>query len=113
MKEFIKQFIKYPVLGNVIVFTVLIFGFFGLKSLKTTFFPQIPSKFIVIQTVYPGASPQEVEEGIVLKIEDNLKGLTGIDRVTSTSSENLGTITVELHTGYPIDVALQDVKNAI
>ncbi len=113
MKEFIKQFIKYPVLGNVIVFTVLIFGFFGLRSLKTTFFPQIPSKFIVIQAVYPGASPQEVEEGIVLKIEDNLKGLTGIDRVTSTSSENLGTITVELHTGYPIDVALQDVKNAV
>ena len=113
MKEFIKQFIKYPVLGNVIIFTVLIFGFFGLKSLKTTFFPQIPSKFIVIQAIYPGASPQEVEEGIVLKIEDNLKGLTGVDRVTSTSSENLGTITVELHTGYPIDVALQDVKNAV
>ncbi len=113
MKDFIKQFIKYPVLGNVIVFTVLIFGFFGLQSLKTTFFPQIPSKFIIIQAVYPGASPQEVEEGIVLKIEDNLKGLTGIDRVTSVSSENVGTITVELHTGYPIDVALQDVKNAV
>ena len=113
MKDFIKQFIKYPVLGNVIVFTVLIFGFFGLQSLKTTFFPQIPSKFIIIQAVYPGASPQEVEEGIVLKIEDNLKGLTGIDRVTSVSSENMGTITVELHTGYPIDVALQDVKNAV
>jgi len=113
MKELIKNFIKYPVLGNVIVVTVLIFGFFGLRSLKTTFFPQIPSKFIIVQATYPGASPREVEEGIVLKIEDHLKGLTGVERVTSTSSENTGVITVELHTGYPIDVALQDVKNAV
>jgi len=113
MKEMIAKFIRYPVLGNVIVVTLLIFGYFGLSSLKTTFFPQIPSKVIIIQTIYPGASPKEIEEGIILKIEDNLKGVTGIDRVTSVSSENSGIITVELRTGYNIDVALQDVKNAI
>ncbi len=113
MKEMIAKFIRYPVLGNVIVLTMLIFGYFGLSSLKTTFFPQMPSKVIVIQTFYPGASPKEIEEGIILKIEDNLKGITGIDRVTSVSSENMGQITVELRTGYNIDVALQDVKNAV
>jgi len=113
MQDFIKRFIQYPVLGNVIVVTLLVFGFFGMQSLKTTFFPQIPSKIIIIQAFYPGASPQEIEEGIVLKIEDNLKGLTGVDRVTSVSSENVGTVTVELRTGYNVDVALADVKNAV
>jgi len=109
----IAKFIRYPVLGNVIVLTMLVFGYFGLSSLKTTFFPQMPSKIIIIQTFYPGASPKEIEEGIILKIEDNLKGITGIDRVTSVSSENTGKITIELRTGYNIDVALQDVKNAV
>ncbi len=113
MKEMIAKFIRYPVLGNVIVLTMLVFGYFGLSSLKTTFFPQMPSKVIIIQTFYPGASPKEIEEGIILKIEDNLKGITGIDRVTSVSSENMGMITIELRTGYDIDVALQDVKNAV
>ncbi|MBT8221760.1 MAG: efflux RND transporter permease subunit, partial [Eudoraea sp.] len=62
---------------------------------------------------YPGASPQEVEEGIVLKIEDNLKGLEGVDRVTSTSRENSGTINVEIEKGRDIDFMLLQVKNAV
>ncbi len=113
MKDIVKRFIHYPVLGNVIVVTLLIFGYLGMKSLKTTFFPQIPSKVIVVQVIYPGAAPREIEEGIVLKIEDNLKGVTGIDRITSVSSENSGRVMVELRTGYDINVALADVKNAV
>jgi len=113
MKNLIRYFIKYPVLGNVILVTIFLFGFFGFKSLKTTFFPQIPSKIIMIQSAYPGAAPEEIEEAIVLKIEDNLKGVTGIERVTSVSRENASSIVVEVLTGYDIDVVLQDVKNAV
>ncbi|MEM9687195.1 MAG: efflux RND transporter permease subunit, partial [Bacteroidota bacterium] len=68
---------------------------------------------IIIEATYPGASPAEVEEGIVLKIEENLKSVTGIDRVTSSSSENVGVITVELETDQNADLVLQDVKNAV
>jgi len=113
MKNLIRYFIKYPILGNVILVTIFLFGFFGFKSLKTTFFPQIPSKIIMIQSAYPGAAPEEIEEAIVLKIEDNLKGVTGIERVTSVSRENSSSIVVEVLTGYDIDVVLQDVKNAV
>jgi len=63
--------------------------------------------------VYPGASPQEIEEGVVLKIEDNLKGLVGVDRVTSKSSENTAIITVETLKGHDINVILADVKNEV
>ena len=113
MRNINRTFIKYPILGNAILVTIFLFGFFGFKSLKTTFFPQIPSKTIIVQASYPGASPEEIEEAIVLKIEDNLKGVTGIDRTTSVSRENSCQITVEVLTGYDIDVVLQDVKNAV
>ena len=113
MKSVVQAFIKYPIVGNAILLTIFLFGFFGFKSLKTTFFPNIPSKIISIQAGYPGAAPAEIEEAIVLKIEDNLKGVTGIDRVTSVSNENSCQITVEVLTGYNVDVVLQDVKNAV
>lgn len=113
MKKIISYFIKFPVAVNVTVIAFVIFGILGFFRLKSSFFPIIPTKIISIQIVYPGASPEEIEEGIVLKIEDNLKGLTGIDRVTSVSKENTGTITVETLKGYDIDVVIQDVKNAV
>ena len=113
MRRIIERFIKYPILGNVILVTVFLFGYFGFKSLKTTFFPQIPSRTVLVQASYPGASPEEIEEAIVLKIEDNLKGVTGIERTTSVSNENFCQINVEVLLGYDIDVVLQDVKNAV
>ena len=113
MRALIEYFIKYAISGNVLLFLILIFGFFGLNSLRRTFFPEIPSRLITVQAVYPGASPEEIEESIVLKIEDNLKGVTGIDRVRSVSSENLASISVELTQNADIDLLLMDVKNAV
>jgi len=81
--------------------------------MKSSFFPETPSRSIKIQVVYPGASPEEVEEGIILKMEDNLKGITGVERVTSVSKENNGEVTVNVIKGYDTDLVLQDVKNAI
>ena len=113
MRKLIAYFIKYHVAVNVIIIAFAIFGFLGAKSLKSSFFPLTDSKNISINITYPGASPQEVEEGIVLKIEDNLKGLEGVDRVTSTSRENSGTINVEIEKGRDIDFMLLEVKNAV
>ncbi len=113
MRNLISYFIKYHVAVNVIVLAFLVFGVAGAYSLKSSFFPLVDSKNIAITVFYPGASPQEVEEGIVLKIEDNLKGLQGIDRVTSTSRENSGTIFVEIEKGKDIDFMLLEVKNAV
>lgn len=113
MKKTIAYFIKYPVAVNIIIIAFVILGFLGYSNLKSSFFPLTKAKFITINVAYPGASPQEMEEGVVLKIEDNLKGLVGIDRVTSTSSENAATITVETLKDYDINVVLADVKNAV
>ena len=91
----------------------IVFGISGVLALKSSFFPLIDSKFISINAIYPGASPQEVEEGVVYKIEENLKGISGIVRVTSTSRENSGTILVETNEDFELDAILFEVKNAV
>ncbi len=113
MRKIIEYFIRYHVAVNVIVLMFLVFGVFGALSLKSSFFPLVDSQNISISITYPGASPQEIEEGIVLKIEDNLKGLDGVERVTSTSRENGGSINVETAKGENIDFMLLEIKNAV
>jgi multidrug efflux pump subunit AcrB len=113
MKKVIEYFIKYPVAVQVFIIFFVLFGVFGFLSMKSSFFPLTDSEIVTITAAYPGASPQEIEEGVVVKIEDNLKGLVGIDRVTSISRENSASITVEKEKEADIDVVLADVKNAV
>ncbi len=113
MRKVLSYFIKYHVAVNVIIIAVVIFGILGALRMKSSFFPLRDSRFINITLFYPGASPQEMEEGVVLKIEDNLKGIVGIDRITSVSRENSATVTIETDLDYNIDVILQEVKNAV
>lgn len=113
MRSLIAYFLRYPVLGNMVLVLTLIFGFFGLTQLRSTMFPEAESKIILVQVAYPGASPEEIEEGIVLKIEDNLKGLTGVERVSSVSNENSGVVTVEVLKKFKTQEILMDVKNAV
>jgi multidrug efflux pump subunit AcrB len=113
MKKIVAFFIDNQLVVFLALATVVILGVLLGGRMNTSFFPAEKEKFIIIEAVYPGASPQEIEEGITLKIEDNLKGVSGIDRVTSTSSENAARITVEIKTKAKADVVLQDVKNAV
>lgn len=113
MRKILTHFIKYPAAVNMIILGFVILGVVGMFSMKSSFFPLQDSKIININIVYPGASPQEMEEGIVLKIEDNLRGLLGVDRFTSSSKENSASIRVEAEKGYNIDILLADVKNAV
>ena len=113
MRKIIAYFVKYPKAVNILVMFFIVFGISGVLALKSSFFPLIDSKFISINATYPGASPQEVEEGVIYKIEENLKGVTGIVRVTSTSRENSGTILVETDEDFELDAILFEVKNAV
>ncbi|WP_035716560.1 efflux RND transporter permease subunit [Christiangramia echinicola] len=113
MRGLINYFIKFGVAVNVVIIAFIIFGVLGVMNMKSSFFPLQDSKIININIAYPGSAPEEIEEGIILKIEDNLKGLEGIDRVTSTARESGGSITVEIERGENIDAMLTEVKNAV
>jgi multidrug efflux pump subunit AcrB len=113
LRSIISYFIRYPFAGNVLMVAILIFGYFGYSSLRSTFFPVSESRNIIINAIYPGASPEEVEDGIIFKIEEELKGLTGVYKVSSSAQENAGQVVVEVKWGQDIDLILQDVKNAV
>ena len=113
MRGLVNYFIKYAISGNLLMFLLLLFGVMGMFQMRSTFFPQTPIRNITIQATYPGASPEEIEESVVLKIEDQLTGVTGVDRVTSTSSENVATLNVEVKGSADVEEVLQDVKNAV
>jgi multidrug efflux pump subunit AcrB len=113
MRKLIEFFVKYPIWGTILVMIIIIFGVISLLKLNINFFPEIESRIINIQVAYPGASPQEMEEGVVLKIEQSLKGIQGIEQVTSISMDNTATVTVEGKKGYDPETILSDVKNAV
>ena len=113
MRQVIKFFVQHHIVGDLLMFAILVSGFVGMSSLRSNFFPEVDSKTVVIQVVYPGSSPEEIEKGIVAKIEENLQGVANIDLVTSTCIENAGSIVVEVKQAHKTDQALQDVKNAV
>ncbi len=113
MKKVITYFIQYPVWANVLMFSVLLTGYMGMRNMTTSFFPEIESNIITIDITYQGSSPEEIEESLILKIENNLKGIPGIDRTTSTSRENHGQVRVEVLDNYDADDVYDDVKNGV
>ena len=113
MREIIKYFVDHKIPVNILIIFFVVFGIAGTLALKSSFFPLIKPKYISINFALPGGSPNEIEEGVVLKIEDNLEGIAGIERVTSTSRENSGSILIETNTDYEIDAIILEVKNAV
>ncbi len=113
MRSLLKYFVRFPLTGDLIMIAILLAGFVSIGNIKSNFFPERPTKTIAIQIVFPGASPQEIEEGIVIKIEDNLKGVAGLDQVQSVCSENAANVTVTVLDERKTDQILQDVKNAV
>lgn len=81
--------------------------------MKSSFFPELDPMRITIQVLYPGASPQEMEEGVAIKIEQAVKGLKDIEHVSTNSSENMCTVTIEAFQRADMDELLSDVENAI
>ena len=113
MSGVIAFFVRYKVWTNVLMLSIILFGVLYFAGMKYSFFPETRPDFLTVQVAYPGASPEEVEEGVVLKIEEALDGLDGVDRVTSVSRENFGVVTVEVLPEADMDRVVQDVKNAV
>ena len=88
MRKLITFFVNRPVWGNAFIFVVIIFGIFALSNTKKSFFPELDPNTIVVSVFYPGASPNEMEEGVTIKIEQAVKGCL---LYTSPSPRDLST----------------------
>jgi multidrug efflux pump subunit AcrB len=113
MKKAIEFLAQKPRLVDILIGLIVVVGLLSLLSIRANFLPPEPVSFITVNVVYRGASPQEVEEEVVNKIEDNLKGLKGVERVTSTSIESNGNVRIELKEDADASEVLQDVNNAV
>ena len=95
---------------NLIMIFIIVAGLLTVLRMHREMFPQFALDMINVSITYPGASPEEVEEGICIKIEEKLKGIEGISRIFSGSYEGKGSVTVELDADADIKKVLDDIK---
>ncbi len=103
----------HTVAANLVMLIFLIGGFVILPNVKQEVFPDFKVDQIRVTVPYPGASPEEVEHGIILSIEDVVRGLDGVKDVTATAAEGMAFMKIELVKGVNADNVLQDVVNEI
>ena len=96
MKKLFEWAVSNVPAMNLIMLTVLLIGYWGLMSLNRETFPNFDIDMISVSVVYPGATPEEVEEAICQKIEEEVRDIVGIKKITSSASENMGNVQIEL-----------------
>lgn len=113
MRKIVQFFIERPIWTNASIALVVMFGLWSVFNLNRSFFPELDPNRIIISVFYPGASPEEMEEGVSIKIEQGIKGLKGIEHIDVTSQENSAQITVRAFQDTDMEELLSDVENAV
>ena len=109
----LNTFVHSPVKVTVAVLLIGLFGCVSLVQMPMQLTPEVQIPSITIQTRWPGASPQEVEQEIVLEQEEHLKSVEGIHKMSSESADSSGSITLEFHVGTDMDEALLKVNSRL
>ncbi len=105
--------IKRPTLV-VVLFSVLgILGFFSYFQLKYELLPRMSTPYVTVSTVYPGASPSEIESSVTKQVEESVSAIEKISAISSTSREGLSVVTIEFSNSADIARALQDVQRKV
>jgi len=111
---FISDFaIKRPIITVVTMIALIVFGFAAFRRLDTDEFPDIDSPIVFVAIAYPGASPDVVEREVVSRLEDKITGISGVDKINSTSRDGFAQIIVQFVFSKPVDQATQDIRDAI
>ena len=113
MNGAIRWMAENHVAANLLMLVLIIGGLILGFSVKQEVFPDVTLDRVQVTVTYPGAGPEEVEEGVILKIEENLTGVDGIKQVKSVAAEGYGVVTAEIMTGADIDLVLQDIKSEV
>ena len=109
-KGIIAWFAANHVAANLLMILIIVAGLISLSSIRKETNPEFELNTIQIRVPYLGAAPQEVEEGVVIKIEEAIQDLEGIKRIRSTSREGSGTVVVEVNPDVDLTQVLGDVK---
>ena len=113
MKRLLAAFARNTVFANILLLLIFFAGFLATKMMVRESFPEFSIDKIVITVPYPGADPEEVEEGINQKIEDALESIEGIDQYTTKSKEGVATVIVDVKDGYDTSEVLDTVRSHV
>ncbi len=113
VKNLIKILIANPVLANLLMLLILIAGIIASYTMVREIFPDTSLGIIEVKVIYTGADPEEIEEGICLKIEDAVDGINGIKDVILTASEGVATAHIECENNASVSEVKEEVKTAI
>ena len=105
--------IKRPLLITVIFFTLILFGWISYSSLDYNLLPKFEVNVITVQTIYKGASSDEIQSSITKPVEDAVASIEGIDMITSTSMEGVSMIVIQLKPGTSTINAQRDAERKI
>ena len=96
MNRIIEWFAVNRVAANLLAAFILLAGFLAIPKIKQEVFPEFDSDWILIEVPYPGAAPEETEEGICARVEQSMQGLQGVKQMVSTAAEGVGIVAIEL-----------------
>lgn len=105
-----KQVLKRPVTTLLVVLCLIVFGITSVTSNKLELMTPIEMPMLIISAIYPGASPEDVEELVIQEIEGEVGTLSGVETITSSSGENFGMVLLQYEYGTDLDVAYDDLK---
>lgn len=109
----IRWFVNNPVAANLLMILLLLSGAISAATMRTEVFPTFTARTIVVSVIYPGATPEDVEQSITRRVEEAVIGLDGVREVRATASENRGTVTVEISEFANARIVRDDVQTAV
>ena len=114
MHRIIAWFARNGVAANLLMVAILAGGVWsGFNRIVLQQFPDFPLRFITVSMLYRGATPGEVEQSIITRLEENLYDIEGLKEMTATATANLGTVMLEIEEGYSLSEKLDEVTNRV
>ena len=113
MKKAIDWMIDNHVTVNLIMLLIIFSGIVASLKINKEIFPEIKVDVITVQVVYRGATPEDIENSVVNKIEDAVFDIDGVEKVTSTSSEGIGSVNIEVKIGEDVNEVMDRVETEI
>ncbi len=113
MNRIIEWFVHNTVTANLLMMSIIVMGLVSVSSVKQEVFPEASLDMVSVSVVYRGAAPEEVEEGVCVRVEEAIQDIEGIKRISSTAQENNGSVMVEIKTGYDVSKVMEDIKSRV
>ncbi len=113
MKKVIEYFIDKSLIVNLLTLMIILIGLFSLTTIQKETFPQVEFDVIIVTTIYPGSSAEDVEKLVTIPLERKVKGVSGIKELNALSAESSSIMYMEVDPDANLKDVLDDIKNAV